>query len=513
MVSHGSLDHRANVNSSCHDVANEEGRKNVITLPDVLTHHAKSNEMNYEPSNLTPNFEHLDRAAVSDAFHHEHTSIGASSSERNDDNVADFIADEIPKYRSYVARCSPNIKFVADFEEPLGYESQFQKLGHRNHSESPCRSASSLEKGKVTRDDSHFTPLSIKHNTGKRLASVALDATPRQIRQPRGNVWDRLGKPCEGEGATLHRSLIGESAMLENSCAKGFTDDSNHHIGTFKGVDHPKPKSQFSEIVNMDNTYSCSGSKGDYLHSRKPLLKRQKSLSLSTNNSRLQSLNETIRKVPVTTANNLALGSSSAPSASTINKDDGNAKNEFSDVKSRLRQIEMEMLELRSKKLCASNDKNFSTPSGVPNQSEEDIEARTVLVINVHFAASREDILSHFSKCGVVLKVIILTDSMTARPTGAAYVVFAGKESVDKAVLMTGTSFYSRILTVMPKADMPSEFSSQTPASGPLGKPVHPGHPRTPRKFSFQRKYVTTHLQWIRGQPANENCLSPQLSG
>ena len=173
-------------------------------------------------------------------------------------------------------------------------------------------------------DDFQF--LSIKRTTGKRRASVARDATPRQIRQPRVNVWDRLGKPCEGEGrrqkktfcgsdadckrnldqkgdeldeprlmlsvpgATLHRSLIGESAMLENSCAKRITDNSNHHIGAFKSVDNPKLKSQFSEIVNMDNSYSCSNSKGDYLHSRKLLPKRQK--SLSTNNSRLQSLNE-----------------------------------------------------------------------------------------------------------------------------------------------------------------------------------------------------------------------------
>ena len=33
-----------------------------------------------------------------------------------------------------------------------------------------------------------------------------------------------------------------------------------------------------------------------------------------------------IRKVPAATANNLALGSSSAPSTSTVNKGDGNPK-------------------------------------------------------------------------------------------------------------------------------------------------------------------------------------------
>lgn len=57
-------------------------------------------------------------------------------------------------------------------------------------------------------DDSQFGPLSIKCTTGKRLASVALDAIPRQIRQPRGNVWDRLGKPCEGEGRRQNKIFL-----------------------------------------------------------------------------------------------------------------------------------------------------------------------------------------------------------------------------------------------------------------------------------------------------------------
>lgn len=129
---------------------------------------------------------------------------------------------------------------------------------------------------------------------GKIKFFYGFDADCKRKLDQKGDELDDPWFMWSVPGATLHRSLIGESAMLENSCAKRFTDNSNHHIGTFKGVDNPKLKSQFSEIVNMDNTYSCSGSKGDYLHSRKPLPKRQKSLSLSlsTNNSRLQSLNE-----------------------------------------------------------------------------------------------------------------------------------------------------------------------------------------------------------------------------
>ncbi|KAJ0984127.1 hypothetical protein J5N97_002483 [Dioscorea zingiberensis] len=542
-VLHGSSDHRAAVNSSFHGDGNKD-QKNADTIPDILIHHAKSDEMRYEPSNLTSNFEHPDTVAVSDGFQHGHTRIDETLSEGND-----FIAHEVPKYRSYVVRCSPNVEPVAGFEEQPGDESQYQKLIQRNYSESPCRSVFLPEKGRftsnlqsVTRDDLQVRPLSVKRTTGKRLASVAVDTAPRQIKQPRGSVWDRLGKPCEEEedsytrqkkiydndpsnlkgdepsepqlmwvvpGAKLPKSM-GESALFENSGVKSTSNNGYHAKGACDDADNRKRNNQFGGIVYKDNTYSCSGSKGDYLHSRIPLPKLQK--SLSTNGNRLESLNEMSRKVPTTTVKNLVLDSSSVPPTSTVNKESGHsnlgqAKDEILDVKSRLHQIQMDMLELRSKQSLVSNDKKFSTPSGVPNENEDDIEARTVLVTNVHFAASREDILLHFSKCGVILKVIILTDCITAQPKGAAFVVFAGKESVDKAVLMSGTSFYSRILTVMRKADMPAGFLAP-PA--PIGKPVQPRHPQPPRKAPFPRhQYTSTHLQWKRNQPANtENIVS-----
>lgn len=44
-----------------------------------------------------------------------------------------------------------SISVSCDSTYLTSFASYVEQLGHRNHSESPCRSASSLEKGKVTR--------------------------------------------------------------------------------------------------------------------------------------------------------------------------------------------------------------------------------------------------------------------------------------------------------------------------------------------------------------------------
>jgi hypothetical protein len=80
-------------------------------------------------------------------------------------------------------------------------------------------------------------------------------------------------------------------------------------------------------------------------------------------------------------------------------------------------------------------------------------------------------------KCGTVLKINILTDAISGHPKGyiyfqtilpvasiscpvvncwllvaypcrAAFVTFTDKESVEKAVSLSGSSFFSRVLTV-----------------------------------------------------------------
>lgn len=39
----------------------------------------------------------------------------------------------------------------------------------------------------------------------------------------------------------------------------------------------------------------------------------------------------------------------------------------------------------------------------------------------VHYGAQREALLSHFTRCGPVAKVVMLTDTITAQPKGYIY--------------------------------------------------------------------------------------------
>ncbi|XP_016649466.1 PREDICTED: embryonic polyadenylate-binding protein 2-B-like isoform X2 [Prunus mume] len=84
--------------------------------------------------------------------------------------------------------------------------------------------------------------------------------------------------------------------------------------------------------------------------------------------------------------------------------------------------------------------------SGILQDSEKNIEvdSRTVLVTNIRFKATKEALSLFFANCGGVVNVVMLTDILTANRQGAAYVTFANEESVDKAVALSGTTFYSR---------------------------------------------------------------------
>ncbi|KAL5974231.1 hypothetical protein ACLOJK_030895 [Asimina triloba] len=235
-------------------------------------------------------------------------------------------------------------------------------------------------------------------------------------------------------------------------------------------------------------------------------------------------------------------------------------QDEVLDMKLKLKQIEMEMTKLRSKQADINIDvvkKGFGNaqrwqgcskknvvlafrfhsiivePSScfllyfagsAQKHSEEDIESRTIFVTNVHFAATKEALSAHFSKCGAVVKTTLLRDTVTGQPKGSAYVAFASKLSADKAIAISGTSFLSRTLKdwrpftlmdkhlideqhdpatflvyqVVRKADAPSESCLSTHQ---IGKPSQPWHQSSPltRRASLQRPYCGTHLQWRRG--------------
>ncbi|XP_072991077.1 uncharacterized protein [Typha latifolia] len=354
--------------------------------------------------------------------------------------------------------------------------------------------------------------------------------------------------------AKVSCKMTRRSAVMDKGCSRIILNSQadeykmqEHDLNKVHKLDHVevlKRKRQFSQIDSGSSYISSFGFRKNHIHDRETTIKTNGTLHLA---NQLQSLNQfrseaksshpaisepashltkssnvvhhsaseklsepQLYKFSMTKPVNLPVPVGSHPPTKPeclSNTADGNENNkpmqdEMLDVKLKLRQVEMDMLKLRSKQVEMSNSKR-NAPLGTQNHLEEDTESRTVLVTNVHFGASKEALLSHFTKCGVVIKVVMLTDTITAQPKGAAYVVFARKESVEKALSLSGTSFFSRVLTVMRKADMPPGFLV------PAQQVAKPWCPQPFQKAPYQGNCTSSHLQWRRDQSASrESSLS-----
>ncbi|XP_077222429.1 RNA binding (RRM/RBD/RNP motifs) family protein isoform X2 [Tasmannia lanceolata] len=426
--------------------------------------------------------------------------------------------NEAVKYGSSRERSSPGIS--AGGEQCPQYENQYNKIviSNYNGSSHPFLNSPKEEKvlsnlQSVVTENPESRPLSTTNGAGSRGFSRAMDTA-----RPRGNVWDRLGKPCEdknimvgdkiyshgidiikrrkmeqrGEGldkqslmvvvpdGKLNRKLMGEIAVLGgkvipntlndagNSGRKrqlGETGSGNSLISLphyRDGLAQDKEvfqrlKGSSSDKYNNSQGLNNSDSRSSDCLISEVACKLVKSPNAAFNPgpskisqgqmNREASVAATTQ-TPVTFSSSLLAKSDSRSHAESGHANHNPVKDEVFDVKLRLRQIEMEMSKLRSKQADMNNGSklNGSLGSGAQNHFEDDIESRTIFVTNVHFAATKEALSSHFSKCGVVVKTILLTDTVTAQPKGDSFVVFASKESADKAITLNGTSFFSRTL-------------------------------------------------------------------
>lgn len=153
--------------------------------------------------------------------------------------------------------------------------------------------------------------------------------------------------------------------------------------------------------------------------------------------------------------------------------------------------------------------KGTSSVSGVNNSVRpEDADSRTVFVSNVHFAATKEAITKHFSRCGEVVKVIMLTDAATGQPKGSAYIEFSCRETAEIALTLNETSFMSRMLKVVrksashvepsiiarPPLRRPLPYSAWRPTRAVYGR----GSASTYRRGYMPRSFGSRSLQWRR---------------
>jgi len=82
-------------------------------------------------------------------------------------------------------------------------------------------------------------------------------------------------------------------------------------------------------------------------------------------------------------------------------------------MKQRVKEMEDEAAKLRE--MQASLDKNDRDL----RESKEDIDARSIFVGNVDYAATPEEIQNHFRSCGSINRVTILLDKFTGQPKGS----------------------------------------------------------------------------------------------
>ncbi|GJN40448.1 hypothetical protein PR202_gb29663 [Eleusine coracana subsp. coracana] len=392
-------------------------------------------------------------------------------------------------------------------------------------------------------------------------------------------VWDRLGKPIvEDHGLvrthvmTVQNGLHKKAKLMVPEHVQRYCADSYSHHDVFDKA-NPRKFTNCHTDVNTGQAHEHVGRAnksrligrlsfdgGRMVHDdmdrnniqEREVLSQKSSLSLPVKSSRLQSMNEFTSKmkglpasVPEPTRDVFRSSKGCSPALSNTPssvREDGSScrnkpvKEEILDMKLKIKQMELDVLKLRSKQMQINIEKQGSLSLGPHANFDEDSDSRTVLVTNVHFAATKEALSTHFMKCGTVLNINILMDAITGHPKGAAYITFADEDSIEKAVSLSGTSFLTRVLTVcrrvhfildhisflcdivadaniyffsvdifcfqvIRKADAPPGLlaSVQQPWS-----PLQPWSPPPFQKGSTPKQASKYHLQWKREQSVLE---------
>ncbi|KAJ4817825.1 Polyadenylate-binding protein 2 [Rhynchospora pubera] len=280
-----------------------------------------------------------------------------------------------------------------------------------------------------------------------------------------GEIVNKLKRQFEQIESTLQESAIASKS--------GGRVPAKHRLGSSVGAPQPLPVGNcFSSNIVNDSVIVETGLESEIVCNAEPenneqrppnTLKKEKTLENSKSGNSSQ---EPPSKVPA--------------------------------LKLKVEEMENDMQEVLSKHAQVENlkpDSETNSSSGAQPSQMEDMDSRTILVTNVHFGATKEAIVSHFAQCGPVTKVIMLRDTITGKPKGIACVIFTKKDSIEKAVSLSGSSFLSRTLKVMRKAEAPAALSEEPHQ---VWKQSHSLQFPPPSWNSLQRYPLVTHHQWRR---------------
>lgn len=84
-------------------------------------------------------------------------------------------------------------------------------------------------------------------------------------------------------------------------------------------------------------------------------------------------------------------------------------------MKRRVQEMEEEAQKLRDMQASLDNERHDL------RENKEDVDARSIFVGNVDYAASPEEIQAHFQSCGSINRVTILLDKFTGQPKGSVF--------------------------------------------------------------------------------------------
>lgn len=131
-------------------------------------------------------------------------------------------------------------------------------------------------------------------------------------------------------------------------------------------------------------------------------------------------------------------------------------------------------------------------------EEKMEVDARSVYVGNVDYAATAEELEQHFHGCGGINRVTILCNKFDGHPKGFAYVEFADRDSVNTAMALDDSLFRGRQIKVMPKrTNKPGISSTHRPPRGAGARGGRGGRGfrggRAMRRPRFRRGYYSPY--------------------
>lgn len=146
---------------------------------------------------------------------------------------------------------------------------------------------------------------------------------------------------------------------------------------------------------------------------------------------------------------------------------------ELEAIKARVREMEEEALKLKQiqsevdKQMTVATSPGANAQLNMSYEEKVEVDARSVYVGNVDYAATAEELEQHFHGCGSINRVTILCNKFDGNPKGFAYVEFVDKDSVDTAMALDDSLFRGRQIKVMPKrTNKPGISSTNRPSRG-----------------------------------------------